>query len=147
MKRLTASLAALAVAASTLVAAPAPARAGEDDLIKFILGAAAIGLILNETQKNRPAARAQQAPPHHAVPRHAAPHRQRQAKVIPASCLFDVQGRYGPRPVVGQRCVKRWDQRARLPGACSFDLRPGPRERTVYGLRCLRREGYRIVRG
>ena len=145
MKRLTASLAALAIAATSLVAAPAPARAGEDDVIKFILGAAALGLILNEANKRQPAARADTHSPRH-VPRHV-PQPARHQKAVPNSCLFDVQGRYGARPVVGERCVKRWDRRVDLPAACAFDLRPGPRERTVYGLRCLQDRGYRIVRG
>jgi hypothetical protein len=142
MKRLTAGLAALAIAATALVAAPAPARAGNDDVLKFLLGAAAIGLILNEANKRQqPVARAATVAPRHS------PRPPSRLKAVPASCLFDIEGRYGPRPVVGERCVRRWDARADLPAACAFDLRPGPRERTVYGLRCLRDRGYRIVQG
>ena len=141
-KRLTATLAAVAIAATSLVATPAPARAGNDDVIKFILGAAALGFIINETNKRNPSA-ARAATP---APRHA-PVRRNTARSIPSSCLFDIDGRYGPRPVVGKRCVTRWDQNARLPNACAFDIRPGSRSRTVYGLRCLRDRGYRLIRG
>jgi len=160
--RLTASLAAAAIAVSSIFAAPAPARAGEDDVIKFILGAAALGLILNEASKHAPVARAQTAPRHgvakpqrYAPPVHAQSRHWRQdrwqgdrhRRVVPASCLFDIHGRYGPRPVVGARCVQRWNARADLPRACAFEVNRGARDRTVYGLRCLRDRGYRIVRG
>lgn len=149
-KRFATTLSAAAIALSGMVAAPAPARAETDEFVKFLLGAAAIGLIASQANRNRATERAAPPPVRHVPPaRHDDWRRDdwRRDLVVPASCLFDVQGRYGPRPVIGARCVERWDRRADLPEACVFDIRPGQGERRVYGLHCLRDRGYRVVRG
>lgn len=167
MKRLTTTLSAAAVALAGLVAAPAPARADEEDLIKLLLGAAAIGLIVNEANRRGGLAARAAPPPFQGFPQqgfqppgHRNPpgvrngqrddwrgDRRDRDRIVPASCLFDLPGRYGPRPVVGARCVNGWDQRAAMPPACLFDVRTRQGERQVYGLECLRDRGYRIVRG
>lgn len=162
MKRLAATLSAAALALCGFVAAPAPARAGDDDLVKLLLGAAAIGLIVTEVNRRGGlATRAAPPPfPDMLAPGHRTPPGLRQGhrddrrddrrdrdRIVPASCLFDLPGRYGARPVIGARCLKGWDQRAVMPPACLFDIRPGQGERQVYGLECLRDRGYRIVRG
>ena len=170
MKRLTTTLSAAAVALAGLVAAPAPARADEEDLIKLLLGAAAVGLIVTEANR-RGAFTSRAAPPPFPgfqPPGHRSPpglgngrrddwrdgnrdgrrdDRLGRDRVVPASCLFDLPGHYGPRPVVGARCVQGWDRRAAMPPACLFEARTGRGERQVYGLECLRDRGYRVVRG
>lgn len=163
MKRLTTTLSAAAVALAGLVAAPAPARADEEDLIKLLLGAAAIGLIVNEANRRGAFASRAAPPPFQTFPQqgflppgHRNPPGLRNGqrddwrdrnRVVPASCLFDLPGHYGPRPVVGARCVQGWDHRAAMPPACLFEARTGRGERQVYGLECLRDRGYRVVRG
>lgn len=154
LKRLTTTFTAAALALTA--GFTAPARAGNDDLFKLLLGAAAVGVVLHQANRGGFAARA--ATPDHAVPqryrddwrddRHRDRDRDRaRARAVPASCLFDLPGRYGPRPVLGERCVTRWDRRVDLPQACAFDIRPGRGERRVYGLSCLRERGFRVVRG
>lgn len=179
MKRLTTTLSAAAVALAGLVAAPAPARADEEDLIKLLLGAAAVGLIVTEANRRGAFTSRAAPPPFQGFPQqgfvppgHRSPPglgngrrddwrddwrdgnrdgnrdvRLGRDRVVPASCLFDLPGHYGPRPVVGARCVQGWDKRAAMPPACLFEARTGRGERQVYGLECLRDRGYRVVRG
>lgn len=147
LKLLTTTLSAAALALSGMIAAPAPARAETDEFVKFLLGAAAIGLIMNEASKRQQPPRAAPVPSRHNPPDYRPQPPRHHDRAVPASCLFDVPGRYGPRPVVGERCVEAWDRRADLPEACAFDIRRGQGERRVYGLECLRDRGYRITRG
>jgi hypothetical protein len=152
MKRiLTAVIAALSLALSSLAVTPALARDRDnDDAAKVILGIAALGLLLNQSNQNRVHDSQNRGffryddngyddddyDRHH--------NRYGRQRLVPAECLFDVRidGRY--REVLSGRCLGQFGFSRRLPDECAFDIRYRGGYRTVYGPRCLRDYGYRI---
>lgn len=130
-RKLTAAIAAAAVALTSMIATPAAAISDEDAL-KLLLGALAVGVIvqnLNDNNNRRAPSRSHYSP---------------RGRVIPGECVFDIRTRRGPKEVVGERCVARSGFRAELPSACAIDIRGDRRDRTVYGVNCLRERGFRI---
>ncbi|WP_343080249.1 hypothetical protein [Ostreiculturibacter nitratireducens] len=171
-RKLTAAIAAAAVALSSMIATPAAAMT-EDQALKLLLGALAVGVIVdklddNDHKKKRTARTYTDTDYRRAYPdrdyrrdypdrdhRHHHPdwdhgrdpgHARYDGKgrVIPRDCIFEIRTRRGVKHVVGERCVERSQIRAKLPRSCEIEIR-GPRhERSVYGLSCLRDHGFKV---
>ena len=136
-RKLTVALAAFAIAITGLTATPAVALGDrERDALKIILGAAAIGLIVNQIEKRNDR---RQTPAYT-----TRPNRDYWKRPIPADCIYEIRGSRGWESVVGKRCIQRSNYRGRLPEACEFRVRGKNHNRTVYGLRCLRSKGFRV---
>lgn len=136
-RKLTATLAAAAVALTGITATPAFAIGErEEDILKLMLGAGAIALLVDRANDKKRQA-------DHNRYRHDYRHDAR-GRIIPGECVFDVRTRDGRRNVVGKRCVEQSGFRGRLPQDCAFQIRTNRGPTTVYGQRCLRDRGYRI---
>ncbi len=143
MKRhMIAAAAALSLALSGM-AAPAAAKDRKDDqLLKLILGAAAIGLVMNQMNGGqlfgpKPAPAPQPAP-------QPLPSYQTQ-RLIPGECAMDVMVGGRLRQVVSASCAREFGLTARLPAECAFDLQTTAGVRSVYGPQCLSGYGYRVA--
>jgi len=139
MKRpLTALVAAFSLIASGSIA-PVQARGHDNNILPFVLGAAAIGLLLS--QQNAHGQPLQRRDDHDGW-------RRRDARIVPAECLVRLDGYSGPREAVSGRCMADRGMARRLPDECAFDVRGrSGRRSTVYGERCLRDRGFRIEDG
>ena len=153
-----------ATLAAALVFSPltsAPARA-DNDVGKILLGAIALGVVVNAIEKKRDRDQAEEQSQHVDRGRHQPPYGERprhgqrppvevpgrfrpRNRVLPAQCEFDVRTWDGRTDVLGARCMERAGVRVnRLPNRCEFSI-PSPRgPRTVFGKRCLRHEGYTV---
>lgn len=131
---------AMAVALSGF-AAPAEAKSKKNDVIKLLLGAAAVGLILN--QMNQGQARAVTPRPDPDDWNNGNPY-PAVARTVPAECVMDVTVNGRLREVVSSRCLREFGVASQLPAECAFDIRTTAGTRTVYGPQCLRDYGYRI---
>lgn len=145
MKRqMIAALAATALMLSGIGVQPASAK-GKNDVLKLLLGAAAVGLLLNQMN------RAQANPVAVPAPR-PRPSRNEwdddgylsQARTIPAECLMEVESNGRLREVVSARCLTAFGVAGRIPDNCAFDIHTSAGRRAVYGPQCLRDYGYRI---
>ena len=151
--RLTATLAAAVLALGTVLPAPAAAMDDKDRrLLTLLLGAAAVGVIINEANKNK------NRPAPQVAHRYAddiflfadardcrrARHRWKH-RTIPGECVLSLRGSRGPRDVVSARCLTEFGLRRELPAECAFEVDAGWGSRKVYGTRCLRQNGYRIA--
>ncbi len=146
--RLIALVAATALALG--VAAPASAlNEREQNALALILGAVALGAIINDAnkKKNRPTV-SRYGNDYYDDDRRGDDrdrwHRKHQ-RVIPAQCSFQVRGSHGRRDVVSARCLSEFGMGRNLPRECAFDVRAGHDTRRVYGARCLMENGYRIA--
>lgn len=151
--RLTSGLAIAALALSTALPTPAAAMDSKDRrLLTLLLGAAAVGVIINEANKKKSAP---QVTRHYdddyaydddrdPYGRHRDNDRWRY-RTLPAECVFSLRGTHGPRDVVSSRCLGEFGMRRDLPAECGFQVDAGWGTRTVYGTRCLRENGYRIA--
>lgn len=146
LNRLTLLAAAAAVALTPALAAPAAAKPKNDDVWKFVLGAAALGLIINEVNKdNRD--RKPRVERHHdpePFPGFRRDDRRDGRWLIPPQCVETVRTREGWREVVSGGCMADFGLARGLPRACAFEVRSPWGPRTVYGETCLQRQGYRI---
>lgn len=143
--RRTIIAAATAVSMAIAGAAPTPALADKDGkkVLGLILGAAAVGLLLNEMNRNRaPAvARNPTADDWQIWPKS----RPARLATIPGECLMDVTVDGRLRQVVSGRCAREFGVADNLPGECAFDIRTSVGARQVYGPSCLRDYGYRVA--
>lgn len=131
-----------------------PARAGNDDIGKWIAGAVALGIIgaVIAEDRKRDRRRDQIVTRNNAkthVHRHNS-HGKHHAKtdrrrVLPASCAFRLRTQRGEYHGFGQRCLLRnYAHFNALPHQCAH--RPkGGQGRVVYGRDCLRNHGYRVA--
>ncbi|RMD46917.1 MAG: hypothetical protein D6832_06965 [Alphaproteobacteria bacterium] len=134
--RITGLVLAGALAASTVLATPAPARAGNDDFVKFLAGATAIYIIGSAIAQSqaRPVTRRVPAPVY-APPRW---------KTAPAACRVSVRTRGGWGRGYLAGCTRsRVARPAALPAACLDWARTSVGWRQVYRGLCLRRNGWR----
>lgn len=117
--------AALAVVLAGATAAPTPARASNDDVLRFLLGAAAVAVIVHSFT----------APPR-------APVRQYGGSVLPDHCLETLRVRGRHIDVYNAACLERAGVR-HLPGHCAQTVRTDRGERRVFGESCLHQAGFR----
>jgi hypothetical protein len=142
LSRLASLAAAAAVALAVITASATPARA-DDDLRRFLAGAAGLVVLYAILDNNR---RAQAAPPHRGgwnPPRHG------RAAVLPARCAVDVRVRGGgSQTFYGERCLRQAGLNTRqLPARCEVTLRNRQGQRTAFSEACLVRAGYRVQGG
>ena len=153
MKRqMIAGVTALALALSGLTIQPAEAKGKNNDALKLLLGAAAVGLLLsqmNGTQANPRGFLAPTRRPDRSDDDWDDDGRGRitRARLVPGECLMDVRVNGRLREVVSARCLGEMGVASRLPDECAFDIRTAAGRRTVYGPQCLRDYGYRIDAG
>ncbi len=170
MKRLTATIAGLAIAGSLI--APAPARADGDDIAKVIVGIAAIAIIAKAldgrndrdnltTVGSRRLGSIEQYDGRRSIDgtirrydnkrydNRRGPKARRGYKkhALPRTCLRVVETSRGDRLAYGARCVNRnFRFASKLPGRCETVVRTRRGFRTVYGARCLKRDGWKVAR-
>lgn len=161
MKRqMIAGVTALALALSGLAVQPAAAK-DKNNTLKLLLGAAAVGILLNQMNGaqaatprqflglNQPRSRGERGDwdddedgyGYRSGYGHAI-----RAGTIPGECLTDVSVGGRLRQVVSGRCLNQFGLAGSLPDECAFDVRTYSGRRTVYGEQCLRDYGYRIAR-
>ncbi len=145
MTRMKSRLVAIVAAAGLAIAGAAPAAAlseREQNALSIILGAAALGLLLKEANKDDK----------HASRRdddwrkHGRGWNGYGYRTIPIQCSFPIRSSQGPRNVVSQRCLNQFGIYRDLPRYCAFDVRIGRESRRVYGANCLKNAGFRITR-
>ncbi len=138
MSRFTATLAAAAMALTSLTATPAAAQ--DRDLMRFLAGAAAIAIIAGAASRNR----ADAQPPRYG--QHQRGHARGRQAVLPASCSIEVRNRGRNEQLFNPSCLQRAGFH-RLPRQCERELRTNRGSRTVLSGACLRQAGYRVEAG
>lgn len=144
-RQLIALTTAAALALSGFTAAPAEAKS--KDALKLLLGAAAVGLLLNQLSKNNAQAVTRRPDPKRGDNDfdYDGDYRQSVARqTIPSECLMDVTVNGRLREVVSSRCAREFGLAQQLPAECAFDVRTNAGSRSVYGPQCLRDYGYRV---
>lgn len=160
--RLIAAVTAAAVALGGLAATPAHAEKRNNDALKIILGAAAVGLIVNELNKSNRNSRSDRAQVY--VPPFGNDdgyyrqqdgyrdwryddnrYRNSRSQRIPSECIYDVRTSDGRRDVVSASCMREFGLSRSLPQECAFQIRTNGGRSTVYGPNCLSRYGWRIA--
>ena len=123
LRRLTLWLAAALVALTAALTPAAPARAQDtDDIVRFLLGVAAIAVIVRAIDDNH-------------TPSYIAP------TVLPGSCLEVVRVRGRLIEAYNARCLRRAGYRG-LPDHCLATYQTNRGERRGYVSNCLYRAGY-----
>lgn len=124
-RRLGALVMAAALATAGMLAASAPARAQSgEDLVRFLLGAAAVAVIIRSIDAN-------------------ASVRYIDRRTLPRECLETVRMRGRQVDVFHHGCLRRAGYRS-LPNRCEVSFRTNRGHRTGYESRCMQRAGYRI---
>jgi len=126
-RRLAGLIAGAALALAGVLATPAPARAQSDDLIRFLLGAAAIAVIVRAIDDN-------------------ARGRYIDRWTLPDACLETVRVRGRTADVYHRGCLRRSGYR-NLPHRCEVTLRTHHGHRIGFEAGCMYRAGYRPERG
>lgn len=166
MTKMRTRLIALVAAAAIAVGAAAPAVAlseREQNTLALILGAVAIGAVINEANKSRtrraPVTTRQDSgywtdgryrddhgyPTDHRYRYDDEHSKYRKGRTIPQECTFPIRSNGGRQSVVSARCLSEFGIDRHLPRDCAFDLRVGYENRRVYSARCLQRNGFRIA--
>ena len=142
-KQMIAAVTAIALALTSAAATPAMAQSRENDALKVLLGAAAIGLLLSQANKDKRSKEKAKVTRHKPYddwkPRKKKVHHK---KYIPAQCVFSVRG----HQVVSARCLQEYGIARNVPSRCAFVINTSWGQRTVYGSRCLKDRGYRLAR-
>ncbi len=155
-----------AVALAAITAGPAPAKAGDKDLLRALAGIAAVAVIAGAIQQNQgrqqPATNVQ---PYNLLP--ATPtwqnanngwqadrnwqdrretREQRRGPRLPAACALEFGN--GPRPATyfAEACLKREGVGYSLPQYCAQQIRSRDYQGRVFEAECLQDAGYRIER-
>ena len=165
MKKLTATIAGLAIAGSLFTAAPA--RADGEDIAKVIAGIAAIAIIAKAidnrkdrdnvtTVGSRRLGSVDQYDGRRIIDGTIRRHENRRGpkarrgykkQRLPQACLRVVETRRGDKLVYGSRCLNRkFKFASKLPDRCETLVRTGRGFRSVFGARCLRRDGWKVAR-
>ncbi|MYM55511.1 hypothetical protein [Thalassovita mangrovi] len=139
----------------------APARAGEDDLVKLLAGATAlfiIGKAINDKparaaapqSRNYDYTRPEYTRPYDGDRRHEYQHRQRHAynAPLPGYCRSSVWTDQGRQRFLDGRCLRQNYSQARdLPQQCRITVGKGAdHKRRGYSIPCLKRNGFEIAR-
>ncbi len=152
-RRLTATLAAGAVALGALAAGTSPANASDRDLLRFLAGAATIAIIA-KAARDRDRGRAEAAPlpqpvrpGHQTRPGQHRPPQHAQVR-LPAQCAdrYRVRGQ-GVMTYYGERCLRRAGVDTRvLPNSCRQQVQTQSGPRLAYQGACLQQAGFRTAR-
>jgi hypothetical protein len=141
-RRLTATLAALALALAGMTATAMPARAQGDEFARILLGAltlAIIGSAIAGASQPKPV----RPPPVWGPPVWGPPvvHPPRPAPTtwLPAHCAIDIGG----RTFFGEVCLNRAGFAHRLPQSCARQVHTPRGWRIAYDGHCLRQAGWR----
>jgi hypothetical protein len=153
--RLIAATAAAALAFGSVTAAPAFADSKRDkQVLTLLLGAAALGLILNESKKKdrRNAGNVwkndQSYNPYFLRDQdkdRRRGHHDRQGRLLPSICAYDLKSYNGRSRVVSRQCLADYGMHRGLPQECAFEAKGKRGWDVVYGARCLRQNGYEIA--
>ncbi|MCB2093130.1 MAG: hypothetical protein H6901_11230 [Rhodobacteraceae bacterium] len=157
--RLITVFAVVAIAFNGLSASSALADSKRDkQVLTLLLGAATLGLILNEAKKKDrrdtgPVWRDDHS--HHPYflrdqdkdRRHnwRRDHRDGQDRLLPSICAYDLKSYNGRSKVVSRQCLADYGMHRGLPRECAFEAKGKHGWGVVYGARCLRENGYRIA--
>lgn len=144
MKRQMIAFAAATAVALSGLAAPAEAKNKKNDMVKLLLGAAAVGLLLNQMNQGKAQAVTPLPGPQDWTSGDDGYPYPAVARSVPAECVMDVTVNGRLREVVSSRCLREFGIASQLPAECAFDIRTNAGTRTVYGPQCLRDYGYRI---
>lgn len=125
-----------------------PARAGNDDLVKFLAGATAL-VIIGSALDGKPArvtTRNDRVYDHDR--RRDDWHRDTRKRILPAYCRSTVWTPEGRQRFLDGRCLRQNYAQARdLPKQCRITAGQGTGHgRRGYSIRCLKRHGYEIAR-
>lgn len=152
-RRLTATIAAAAVALGGLVATTAPASANDRDLLRFLAGAATIAIIAKGVSDHNRRGQAQAAPlPHPVQPDRGRPGNHRPPHVAPVRLPDECASRYrvrgqGVLTYYGERCLQRSGiQTTALPQSCRQQVQTDRGPRPAYQGACLQQAGFRTAR-
>lgn len=129
LSRFTGILAGAAMALAGISASVTPAKASDDELIRLLLGAAAVAIIVHSFT-DRP----QQS------------QRRYTGRVLPDHCRETLRVRHRHIDVYNARCLRDAGMR-RLPAQCMETVRTNRGERRIYRERCLFAAGYRAESG
>lgn len=138
-KQIVAAVTAIALTITSAAATPAMAQDRGNDALKVLLGAAAIGLLLsqaNKDKRNDGKATVKRNSRHDYWDHRKKPVYSKRR--IPAQCVFSVRG----HDVVSARCLQEYGIARNVPSRCAFVINTSWGKRTVYGSRCLRDRGY-----
>lgn len=166
--RITATLAAAAIAVTSFGAAPAAADDRDAARIAAaVLGVAIIGKILHDKNKRDEAREVSRRQVEPAPVSRSLPHRRDveprplprrvdrdyrdrhvDRKLLPQQCFRSYDTRRGSVHMFGSRCLqKNYRFSNRLPQACEQQVRTERGIRTGFDARCLRSAGYSLARG
>jgi len=156
-KTLSAAALSLAVAVSSLSATATPARAGNNDLAKFLFGAVALGIIAkgiadanDNGNRSTVTVNRNNPRPHYNNQnnRRDDRHQNNRPRVqrVPDQCATQARLRHGGRvaTVYGRPCLRRNGIRTARADNCARTGYLNGRNLTYYTARCLRRNGYRF---
>lgn len=120
------------------LATASPAKAGNDDLAKFLFGATAliiIGKAISDSDaKAAPVAKPKPKP------------RPRYTKALPGKCLRRHHTWDGRVRMMGRKCLNKHYRFAdRLPDSCRTRVHTDKGVRRGFEMRCLRHKGYYIA--
>ncbi len=138
--RFIALVAASATALGVIVASAVPSRAevNDKDLLKLLLGVAAVAIIANELKKDKDD---DDDEPPVVVKPGPSPHGKR----LPSACAIEVTGLRRDRIGYSGNCLESYGFR-RLPNHCAVSARVYGRPDRLYPASCLRDAGYRLGR-
>ncbi len=128
--RLKAFGAAAVLALASVTTAPTQARASDDELIRFLLGAAAVAVIVHSFTDR----------PRESRPRDTG--RRYTGNVLPGHCLETLRVRGRHVDVYNARCLRQAGV-TRLPGRCAETIPTNRGQRHIYREQCLLNAGFR----
>lgn len=152
--RLTATFAAVAIAATTFSAAPAFADRHNDraaHAIATVLGIAVVGKIIHDNNKGRSNKHVTVKRPRHDVGNsrtHSRPKDKRVGRAtLPRKCFQSFRTRHGQVNMFAHRCLKRsFNAVHRLPSNCKQRVQTHRGKISGFNARCLKRNGFRVSR-
>lgn len=131
-KSILTTLVAASIALTSFAATPAFAGKKEDDLVRFLAGAAVIYMIARQADQNNNAPVQRRAPARHA------------RKALPARCRVDYQNGNGRwRTGYLRHCTQNQVARpGRLPQSCIRDGWTNRGHRKIYNRHCMKQHGW-----
>lgn len=126
-RRMVGILSGAALIIAAIVSGSTPARASNDDLIRFLLGAATVAVIVRSFNDRDPT-----------------PTRRYRSNELPAHCVETLRVRQRHVDVYNARCLSRAGVH-NLPQRCHEAIPTNRGTRQVYRARCLERSGYRVA--